>query len=76
MDKNKDSCPSCKTEPVEASADYDTWLQCDACSTWYHAKCLEIKKVETIERFHCPQCVSRHGPSTCKYITVLKTNKH
>ncbi|KAG2195813.1 hypothetical protein INT47_010023 [Mucor saturninus] len=66
MNNNKDSCPSCESNSVETSNDYDTWLQCDACPLWYHAKCLEIKKVEIIERFHCPQCIGNHGPSTFK----------
>lgn len=70
MNKNKDSCPSCESKSVESSSEYDTWLQCDACPLWYHVKCLEIKKVEMFERFHCPQCIGSHGPSTCKYTCI------
>lgn len=73
MDKNKDLCPACKPDSAQPSNDYDTWLQCDACPLWYHAKCLEIKKVDTIERFHCPKCIDTHGPSTCKYIYIYKS---
>ncbi|KAI8100122.1 uncharacterized protein BX664DRAFT_290676 [Halteromyces radiatus] len=61
-------CPLC-TEKNPTGAQYDIWLQCDACSIWYHADCLKIPAVDcdTIEIFHCPSCLPIHGPSTCKY---------
>ncbi|KAI8077607.1 hypothetical protein BDF21DRAFT_421388 [Thamnidium elegans] len=66
MEKTKELCPACQSDTTETCNEYDTWLQCDACPLWYHAKCLEIKKVDMIERFHCPNCITVHGPSTMK----------
>lgn len=66
MEKNKELCPVCRPETIDTTHDIATWLMCDACSIWYHAKCVDIKKPDMIERFHCLNCVVTHGPSTSK----------
>ncbi|KAI9277219.1 hypothetical protein BDA99DRAFT_429673 [Phascolomyces articulosus] len=66
MEQNVERCPLC-TKDVDTTL-YDTWLQCDGCSTWYHAACADITKeqCDLIERYHCALCIKTHGPSTYK----------
>ncbi|KAI9030664.1 hypothetical protein CLU79DRAFT_730933 [Phycomyces nitens] len=67
MEQSTETCPLC-TEKRKHSSLYDTWLQCDACSTWYHAECLglSLDECNTIERYHCSGCSNVHGPTTYK----------
>ncbi|KAL1917515.1 uncharacterized protein VTP21DRAFT_3908 [Calcarisporiella thermophila] len=66
--QSNDRCPLCPEEPMFWSGAVDHWVQCDACDAWYHAACLALTtaECELIEKFHCPDCVSKHGPSTYK----------
>ncbi|KAI8971341.1 hypothetical protein BDB01DRAFT_839579, partial [Pilobolus umbonatus] len=66
MSTNSEDCPLCTIQPVHTFNRYDTWLQCDACSTWYHAHCLKYQNVDTIEKFYCDQCTDEHGPTIYK----------
>ena len=78
MEDNSDKCPLCITSTSTTTTNldtslYDTWLQCDGCSTWYHAYCVNISKeqCDLIERYHCTLCIQTHGPSTCKMTHVF-----
>ncbi|KAG2217290.1 hypothetical protein INT45_000371 [Circinella minor] len=73
MEQNSEKCPLCITATATTTKNqdnglYDTWLQCDGCSTWYHAYCVNISKeqCDLIERYHCTLCIPTHGPSTYK----------
>ncbi|KAJ1979864.1 JmjC domain-containing histone demethylation protein 1 [Dimargaris xerosporica] len=50
---------------VEESAVYDTWLQCNACRVWYHARCVGLAAAECqrIKRYHCQACQPAAGPT-------------
>ncbi|KAF9932718.1 JmjC domain-containing histone demethylation protein 1 [Mortierella alpina] len=52
-------CPKNKPES-------GTWICCDVCETWYHARCLKmsIEEFEAIDSYHCAQCAPKAGPST------------
>ncbi|KAL0076153.1 hypothetical protein J3Q64DRAFT_1642978 [Phycomyces blakesleeanus] len=67
MEENTEKCPLC-TDKRKNSSLYDTWLQCDACSTWYHAECLglSLEECNIIERYHCLGCTAASGPTTYK----------
>ncbi|KAI8352093.1 hypothetical protein BD560DRAFT_409111 [Blakeslea trispora] len=56
-------CPYC---PPSDLVDSLEWIQCNACHVWYHSKCLQLDNVALIDRFHCPNCIQTHGPSTYK----------
>ena len=39
-DKAEERCPACKTgTTTEVAGDKETWIQCDACKTWFHWDC-------------------------------------
>ena len=39
-DKTEEKCPACKEGATNESAgDRETWIQCDACKTWFHWNC-------------------------------------
>lgn len=57
------TCPYC-IEGVQDSN--EKWIACDACQEWYHWHCLKLTNVDQIENYHCPECVPKHGPTTCK----------
>lgn len=57
------TCPYC-VEGVQGSD--EKWIACDACQEWYHWHCLKLTNVDQIENYHCPECVPKHGPTTCK----------
>ncbi|KAF9560235.1 JmjC domain-containing histone demethylation protein 1 [Mortierella alpina] len=52
-------CPKNKPES-------GTWICCDVCETWYHARCLKmsVEEFEAIDSYHCAQCAPKAGPST------------
>ncbi|KAF9954170.1 JmjC domain-containing histone demethylation protein 1 [Mortierella alpina] len=52
-------CPKNKPES-------GTWICCDVCETWYHARCLKmsVDEFEVIDSYHCAQCAPKAGPST------------
>ncbi|KAI8394218.1 uncharacterized protein BYT42DRAFT_488454 [Radiomyces spectabilis] len=72
MDQTIERCPLCingNLSDTDVHAEqYDNWLQCDVCSTWYHSECLKIsaKECDSIETYHCPSCTKTHGPTTYK----------
>ncbi|KAI9282676.1 hypothetical protein BY458DRAFT_496958 [Sporodiniella umbellata] len=66
-------CPLCDKNQVETEGNYDIWLQCDVCSDWYHSHCLKIELVDLVEKFHCPGCEVKQGPTT--YRTLRKTDR-
>ncbi|KAI8647758.1 hypothetical protein BD408DRAFT_407773 [Parasitella parasitica] len=57
------SCAYCIQDAVDSN---EKWIACDACQEWYHWHCLELTDVDQIETYHCPKCVSKHGPTTYK----------
>jgi hypothetical protein len=65
-----DHCPLCQQKDTDT---VETWLQCDACNNWYHGSCLDLscQSIDSIERFHCPACVDKKGPSTCKMMSLI-----
>ncbi|CEJ01018.1 hypothetical protein RMCBS344292_15057 [Rhizopus microsporus] len=65
---SSEPCPLCKTDLTSSQSNIDTWLQCDACSDWYHAHCLKIDNIGLVEKFYCPQCQAKWGPTTYKSI--------
>ncbi|ORX61871.1 Clavaminate synthase-like protein [Hesseltinella vesiculosa] len=67
MASSTDTCSLC-VDQSNGEAGEQTWLQCDACSAWYHAHCLKIPvaEVNDFETYHCSACVAGHGPSTLK----------
>lgn len=63
----KEDCPACTTKSTDVEVDNETWVECDACKRWYHARCVGIQQqVATIDQFHCPECEVTQGPSTLK----------
>lgn len=68
--KSKDTCPICNSDSTNIDGKVDTWLQCDACPQWYHANCLNITKVSSINKFFCTNCEPTRGPTTCKYFNL------
>ncbi|KAJ1907767.1 JmjC domain-containing histone demethylation protein 1 [Tieghemiomyces parasiticus] len=48
-----------------SSAVYDTWLQCNACRTWYHVHCLGLPAsiCSRIKKYRCPTCEPTVGPT-------------
>ncbi|KAI8604579.1 hypothetical protein EDD21DRAFT_365924 [Dissophora ornata] len=63
-------CPQCKPET-------GTWVCCDVCETWYHVRCLKmsIEEFETIDQYHCSDCVPKAGPSTLLRKSSRRTGK-
>ncbi|GAN07809.1 jumonji protein [Mucor ambiguus] len=51
-----------------AEGPIDKWIACDACQEWFHWHCLKLDNVDQIETYHCPECVLKHGPTTCEYL--------
>ncbi|XP_031568389.1 lysine-specific demethylase 7B-like [Actinia tenebrosa] len=43
-------------------------IACDSCGEWFHGSCVGIQEHQAsdIERYHCPNCSSVHGPLTLK----------
>lgn len=69
MGEDTEICPICNLSAEEETVDCGPWLQCDACPQWYHSGCLDLRQVETIDRFYCPRCVETHGPTTCNNLS-------
>ena len=39
-DKTEERCPACRDGTMnELAGDKETWIQCDACKTWFHWDC-------------------------------------
>ena len=39
-DKAEERCPACTAgATTEVAGDRETWIQCDACRTWFHWNC-------------------------------------
>ena len=39
-DKGEERCPACKEGATsEVAGEKETWIQCDACRTWFHWNC-------------------------------------
>ena len=39
-DRAEEKCPACKEGAMnELAGDKETWIQCDACKTWFHWNC-------------------------------------
>ena len=39
-DRAEEKCPACKDGAMtELAGDKETWIQCDACKTWFHWNC-------------------------------------
>ena len=61
-------CPECGRK-------YDIfdkfWIQCDHCKEWYHGECVYVQphQAVSLDKFYCPRCESRVGPSTYKPVT-------
>ncbi|XP_016841156.1 lysine-specific demethylase phf2 isoform X1 [Nasonia vitripennis] len=49
-------------------------IQCDICRGWFHGRCVAVKEymATELDKFHCPQCQEKHGPSQMK----VKLNWH
>ncbi|CAO3633341.1 unnamed protein product [Mucor hiemalis] len=62
----REDCPACSTKSTDAETGNEIWVECDACKRWYHAHCVGIQQVATIDQFHCPECEVTQGPSTLK----------
>lgn len=71
MDSNTEKCRYCSSQ--SASSTSNVWIRCDACDAWYHAHCLglDAKECDRIEQYHCPECTTSHGPSTCNMTWLL-----
>jgi hypothetical protein len=42
-EKTEEKCPACSNDnddgPTEGAGEKETWIQCDACRTWFHWNC-------------------------------------
>ncbi|KAJ1972581.1 JmjC domain-containing histone demethylation protein 1 [Dimargaris verticillata] len=63
--QNKPASTNSSKSQDEESAVYDTWLQCNACRAWYHARCVGLAAAECqrIKRYHCQTCQPTAGPT-------------
>uniref|UniRef100_A0AC34FZS9 Zinc finger PHD-type domain-containing protein n=1 Tax=Panagrolaimus sp. ES5 TaxID=591445 RepID=A0AC34FZS9_9BILA len=66
----KHTCSKCILANNNNKKESDEWIQCNACSQWYHLTCVKVEEfqVKLIKEFHCLICVETSGPSLMKQI--------
>ncbi|KAF9997154.1 JmjC domain-containing histone demethylation protein 1 [Entomortierella chlamydospora] len=73
MTDEQESCCLCPDSNPRSG----TWICCDACETWYHVRCLKLSndEFETIDQYHCADCIPKAGPSTYLRKSSRRTGK-
>jgi hypothetical protein len=65
-------CAGCSMLPNSLGGDSYletiSWIKCDGCKRWFHYACAGFteKEVRSVDKFNCPACWEKCGPTTCQ----------
>lgn len=70
----EDGCQTCNVPYSQDDGLKGSWIGCDGCKAWHHARCVELdqSQVDKIDKFYCRKCEPVFGKSTCRFWWMLE----
>ena len=56
--ESEGECTMCGLVYGKDDDDGSTWIQCDACKTWWDLPCTGVSESDIPDFFSCPNCIS------------------